>query len=330
MRPTVPASPRCAVRWLLVALLVCGAVALEAGTAPADPLRPVPPNGSHPQLTGSPRLVERAAFVDESEGGEAALFRPSYFVFDAEGNAYIPDTAAHAIVVFDRDLHLVRRFGREGEGPGELKWPCAVRMTPDGLLAVHDPENQRISYFSTSGEFLRSDRFSRGQTITLTSNDDYIPVLDGGHLRVEWFYHRSDRPGRESDRSLLEIVDGQDRVIRRLGERRQHEDGRIADLLNSVVITASASGKAVAAFAYSPEIHVYDLVSGELEMSVIRDLDFEPAEPAVEEKVYRSPDGRSTSIRTEPVADTVFLDVAVDEAGRIWVMTRRVDQEVYR
>jgi hypothetical protein len=279
------------------------------------------------QNAAAPRLVERAAFTDETEGGKAILYRPSYFIFDQTGLAFIPDPGAHAILVFDRDLRLMRRIGREGEGPGELKWPCAVRMAPDGSLAVQDPDNHRVSYFSTDGKFLRSERFSQGQSYTLTSNDDYIPVPGGGFLRVEWMYYQQNRRVREADRALLEIVDREDRVVRGLGNHRTHEDRRIAGLLSSVTITTSPAGKAVAAFDYSPEIHVYDLASGALEHTITRDLEFRPAELAVQERTYRSPDGQSTSRRLEPVADTVSLDVAVDGQGRIWVLTNRHNQK---
>ncbi len=311
---------------LPAAALIVWVAVLSASATRAQPLHRSEPEGAARQAA-APRLVERASFVDQTEGGKAILYRPSYFIFDPDGNAYIPDPGAHAILVFDRELRLVRRIGREGEGPGEMKWPCAVRMASDGSLAVQDPDNHRVSYFSTAGAFLRSERFSQGQSYTLTSNDDYIPVPGGGFLRVEWMYYQERRRTRESDRPLLEIVDREDRVTRSLGNHRMHEDRRIASLLSSVVITVSPSAKVVAAFEYSPEIHVYDLASGVLEQSIIRELEFKPADPAVKERTYRSPDGLTTSRRIEPVADTVSLDVAMDKEGRIWVLTRRVDQE---
>jgi hypothetical protein len=321
--PSLLHSPRS----LPTAALICLIAIPSTGTADAQQSRASRPDGDTRLQAGSPRLIERASFIDRTEGGEAVLYRPSYFVFDPEGTAYIPDPGAHAILVFDRDLRLVRRIGREGEGPGELKWPCAVRMAPDGSLVVQDPDNHRVSCFSTAGAFLRSERFSQGQSYTLTSNDDYMPVPGGGFLRVEWMYYQERRRVRDADRPLLEIVDREDKVVRDLGKHRTHEDRRIASLLSSVVITTSPSGKAVAAFEYSPEIHVYNLVSGALERTITRELEFRPAELAVEERIYRSPDGQATSRRLEPVADTVSLDVAVDEAGRIWVLTNRLNQK---
>jgi hypothetical protein len=310
-----------------VAALIGWITVLSTGAARAQQPRTRSLEGDIRLQTTAPRLVERASFVDQTEGGEAILYRPSYFVFDPDGQAYIPDPGAHAILVFDRDLRLVRRIGREGEGPGEMKWPCAVRMAPDGSLAVQDPDNHRVSYFSTTGTFLRSERFSQGQSMTLTSNDDYIPVLDGGFLRVEWMYYQERRRTRESDRTLLEIVDREDRVIRGLGNHRTHADERIASMLSSVAITVTPSAKVVAAFEYSPEIHVYDLPSGALERTINRELEFRPTELAVTERTLRSPDGRSSQRRIEPVGDTVSLDVAVDEAGCIWVLTNRLNQK---
>ena len=41
----------------------------------------------------------------------------------------------------------MKKFGTNGSGPGELERPCGVSMTADGLIAVVDFGNTRVSLF---------------------------------------------------------------------------------------------------------------------------------------------------------------------------------------
>lgn len=71
-----------------------------------------------------------------------------------------------SIWIGDRDLGAIRRFdsagtylgqlGREGEGPGEFKYPQGMRQLADGEVAVWDDGQIRVSFFTPAGEFLRS------------------------------------------------------------------------------------------------------------------------------------------------------------------------------
>jgi hypothetical protein len=270
-------------------------------------------------------MSEMASLVSPA-GGEPVLQRPSYLVFDARGTVYIPDPSAHAVAVLDREARLLRRIGRQGQGPGEMSWPTSVYFDGEERLVVLDPENQRRSWFEPSGEFVRSERFGDGTTITLTSNDDGFPVGSDAYLRLEW-YHRPPLATDRGDRCVAEVVDGEGEVKVGLGRRRQHDDAHIADMLNSASLAASPTGRVVAGFRYSPEIEVYDLASGAHLLTITRELPFRPSEPAIEERVHTSPDGRSVIRRLEPVADEITLDVAVDGGGRIWALTMRVDAE---
>jgi hypothetical protein len=284
-------------------------------------------NGFEGTLEVPPKLVERAAFVD-AQTGVATLYRPSYLIFDDAGNAYIPDPGAHAVLVFDRNARFKRKIGREGEGPGEMKWPSGVHISFEGILVVPDPDNQRWSYFSTDGEFLKSERVSTGSTITLNSSRDFIKTPNGEYLRIEWVYSSPrQRQRKRENRSQLEVLGSTGKVNRSIGQQRSHEDPMVESLINQFQLACTPTGKAIAAFRYGPEIHTYDLASGELEMVITRDLAFRPREPSVEVKTAASPDGRSTMTRVEPVADDVTLDVASDGEGRIWALTYLVGQE---
>jgi DNA-binding beta-propeller fold protein YncE len=69
----------------------------------------------------------------------------------------VTELLAHRISVFDRgDGSLLRTFGREGSGDGELLYPRALCfMSGDRHVAVADFGNDRVSVFSVDGEFIR-------------------------------------------------------------------------------------------------------------------------------------------------------------------------------
>ena len=48
------------------------------------------------------------------------------------------------------------RFGREGEGPGEFRYPNDIVRGPNGTIGVLDSRLLRMSFFSRKGEFLSS------------------------------------------------------------------------------------------------------------------------------------------------------------------------------
>lgn len=58
----------------------------------------------------------------------------------------------HLLIVFNIQVFsssgvFLKKFGTNGSGPGELDRPCGICMTPDGLIAVVDFGNTRVSLF---------------------------------------------------------------------------------------------------------------------------------------------------------------------------------------
>jgi DNA-binding beta-propeller fold protein YncE len=69
----------------------------------------------------------------------------------------VSEAAAERISVFNRcDGALVRQFGRQGSGDGQLVYPRGLCfMSGDRHVAVADVGNCRVSVFSVDGEFIR-------------------------------------------------------------------------------------------------------------------------------------------------------------------------------
>jgi DNA-binding beta-propeller fold protein YncE len=86
--------------------------------------------------------------------GEGAVSPPGVC---ANADVVVVSTSRHRIAVFNRcDGALRRRFGSEGTGDGQLKYPRGLCfVSGDRHVAVADFGNNRVSVFSIDGGFIR-------------------------------------------------------------------------------------------------------------------------------------------------------------------------------
>jgi tripartite motif-containing protein 71 len=80
---------------------------------------------------------------------------------DGAGNVVVADCGNHRIVIFTAAGEVVRAFGREGSGAGELKGPTGVPVDGAGNVVVADvvvadAGNSRIVIFTAAGEVVRA------------------------------------------------------------------------------------------------------------------------------------------------------------------------------
>lgn len=109
-------------------------------------------SGRAPEWTLEPLL---------SLGSEAAVGDPApdefgqitSVVTDDDGDLWVADAQNHEIRVFAPDGVLLRRIGREGQGPGEFLSLYSLAWVGDTLLAL-DFGNGRIGELSPQGEWL--------------------------------------------------------------------------------------------------------------------------------------------------------------------------------
>ncbi|MXY31495.1 MAG: 6-bladed beta-propeller [Gammaproteobacteria bacterium] len=71
---------------------------------------------------------------------------------------WVLDTGQRRVFRFDTEGRLVVAFGRQGNGPGELLWPSAMRV--DSVVTIPDMRQVRVSRFTLDGEHLETRRVS--------------------------------------------------------------------------------------------------------------------------------------------------------------------------
>lgn len=90
-------------------------------------------------------------------GRPGRLFRqPVAVAVDDDGDIFVLEAGASRIQKFNPRGRLLKVWGREGAGRGELRQPQALALGPDGLLYVADTGNDRIAKFTRDGAFVAS------------------------------------------------------------------------------------------------------------------------------------------------------------------------------
>lgn len=82
---------------------------------------------------------------------------------------YVTDTNNKQVQVFDTSGTPIFKFGKEGEGEGEFKFPYGITGDKDGNVYVADLYNGKISIFSKKGKFIKYFEEKDSDTPAITS-----------------------------------------------------------------------------------------------------------------------------------------------------------------
>lgn len=143
--------------------------------------------------------------------------RPTQVGFPADGTILVADGYRNTrIVRFSNDGRFLGQWGAPGKGPGEFNTPHGIAIDASGKVYVADRQNDRIQVFSSDGKLLAiwSDSLIGRPYGIAVLGPNRFAIADGG-----------EQPKSGPDRSALVIVDGQGRVIERVG-RYGNQDGQ--------------------------------------------------------------------------------------------------------
>lgn len=116
------------------------------------------PAALDPEYLWSYRVLREVPTVS-GDDAEPLVFEPAQVLPLSSGELLVFDpTADHPLVLVDPESATARaRFGRSGQGPGELG-PVLTLAEVDDLLLVLDMGNRQLHRFSRSGVHLSSER----------------------------------------------------------------------------------------------------------------------------------------------------------------------------
>ena len=168
----------------LVLLLACATAACGADTPARDSLLAVVDtvNGVERLSYSADPATQLAWRFDTLAVIGGAMVEDENYQFEtrgltgnAEGDLFVADVQGKRILRYDRSGTFVRSYGREGAGPGELRYPMAVRLGPGDSIWVVDTGNNRVTIYDATD----------GGSRTLGSTQGGLPTniaLAGGHF----------------------------------------------------------------------------------------------------------------------------------------------------
>lgn len=152
---------------------------VEAYTAAGDLIRHIGPAGI-PSDTGAdptiPDVYDRIASIKHAAG---PYHRPTKLAIAPNGDFYVSDGYANARVHhFAPDGTLLQSWGEPGTGPGQFHLVHSVAVAPDGTVLVCDRENDRVQFFSPTGDFITEwTDFHRPSSAVVRHDQIYICEL---------------------------------------------------------------------------------------------------------------------------------------------------------
>ncbi len=197
-------------------------------------IRKFTPDGKLLMTLGTPGVASDTGYNPNAGSGYDKLAsithggppfnRPTGVALAPNGEIYVCDGYGNARVHrFSADGTLIQSWGEPGTKPGQFNLPHDVWVMPDGRVMVADRENDRIQFFSPTGEFL--DQWTHVQRPTgLAMDGDGLIYVSELWWRVgqKSFVHgpiTEDRPGRVS------VLAPDGRVLARWGGPNRTDPG---------------------------------------------------------------------------------------------------------
>jgi hypothetical protein len=145
-------------------------------------------------LTLAPRQLFQIDAADEDiKNPGRELSWPRFLDIDSKGNIFILDLVSASVKKFDREGNFIKSFGRNGNGPGEMKSPYLLAILND-VVYVTDPYVQRMVTFDTEGNF-RGNIYLKGglpNFLQSVGNEKFIAFMtqfkqekDGLYLKYD-------------------------------------------------------------------------------------------------------------------------------------------------
>jgi hypothetical protein len=252
----------------------------------------------------------------ESDDENVLFYMPSDIVVDNEGNVYVLDSGNHRIQKFDPEGHFLASFGRQGQGPGEFQYPQSIDIDAQGNIYVADSGNQKIHILKPDGTF--------DKDIMITDESPgVIRIRNGKIIQGKGASGFSLDMGMRTEEQelpkLIKVLNQKAEVQAEFGDQKDYKDFLVNRLGNRYHFFVDQAGNVYVAFDYQNRIEKYS-PEGRLWWRADRELNYDVSAP--KSKGSRSGSGGTMVVRM-PDMNRVANGIAVDDKGRVWVVTNK-------
>lgn len=259
----------------------------------------------------------------ESADDNILFYMPTAMAFDEEGNIYVLDSGNHRIQKFDAGGKYMATIGNQGQGPGEFQYPQSIDVDSNGMLFVSESMNRRIQILTPEGKEQKTIKMIE-DNIGLVRAFGSEQMLMGG-TGLFSFGMGMMNEGKKALPKFLKILNMEGKVQRDFGRQHDFKDFLMNRMGNQFHFILDRNDNIYVAFDYQNRIEKY-APDGTLLWRSDRELNYRTDTPKSKGGIKRS-GGR---VMVEPPdMNRCASGVAVDDKGRVWVMSlkRQIKEE---
>ncbi|UCE41200.1 MAG: NHL repeat-containing protein [Candidatus Aminicenantes bacterium] len=252
----------------------------------------------------------------ESDDENVLFYMPSDIAVDEEGNVYVLDSGNHRIQKFDPQGNFLASFGRRGQGPGEFQYPQSIDIDENGLMYVSDSGNQKLQILKPDGALEKEIKKTDEAPGIIRVRSDQMIMGQGASVysfRMGGMQEEQELP------KMMKILDRDAEVQKEFGDQKDYKDFLVNRIGNRYHFAVDKESHVYVSFDYQNRIEKYS-PDGKLLWRADRKLNYDVSTPKAKGNVTRS--GGNVSIRM-PQMNSVSRGIAVDQKGRVWVVTNK-------
>ncbi|MDD8026241.1 MAG: 6-bladed beta-propeller [Acidobacteriota bacterium] len=245
----------------------------------------------------------------DTEDENLAFDTPGNLVEDRRENIYIADVGNVRIQKFDKNGKFLASLGRKGQGPGEFDSIDSLDIDAKGRLWVLDRNQRRLMILTPDGREDRAIRFLKRRLTSIR------PMKDGSFLVSESY---STGPEPVSPTILLKRMNEEEEILGEFCLPVDFGEAVTNQSANGISTAIGGDGSPVISFYKQNRVEKYS-TEGKILWRADRPLNFDTK--VIEKGEYKKT-ADSASYKG-PKMNLCSNGVAVDGAGRIWVVTCR-------
>lgn len=241
-----------------------------------------------------------------SDSSNYQLQIPTDIVLDGNNQIYVVDAGGHQILSFDMNGLLMTRFGQKGSGPSEFYYPYSIDMDSRGNIFISDLGNDRIQRFDAHGTYQGGLHFTTGNMRLDHFGDISVTRAHGD------FNYAIDNTEIFTDDYNIQVLSQKAENKYSLSRKVDYKNDQMNIKGNEVYLDFDGSDNMVVVYTYRNLIEKYD-PDGCTTWVKKQMLNFSSTMPQ---------DGENQSNTFQEVQmNKCHAGVAVDNKGRIWVVT---------
>ncbi len=263
-------------------------------------------NPREPMYTEDVFSLEEELSIGEADGPEEYIFSNlRNLAVDDRGYIYALDVREKHIKVYNDEGKYIATMGKEGQGPGDILGPRNVCITPQNEVMVPDSLNNRLTFFSLEGKFIRS--------ITTTPLELLETKIDSNGDIIGLDYVREEKNPRHE----LKKFNADLKYLCSFDYSPLQNPRNLNPYMHSLVWGIDKNDRVVCGYPTTYEIKIFD-TDGNIIKRI--EKDYKPLEVTKEDLKLAEgmPPGIEVSI---PKYYPAFWNLFIDDNSRIFIQT---------